>query len=650
MDLIWWLTIIIIVILVGIVIFVVATLNYQSTAYNSAVSLTQLTSPVGFLYRCSNFTCEDGLSCDSVYGVCKYNNGTACTQGSQCLNGGICSGVCVVGPPASTTLQPDDPCPCPDNMVCSNKIPGSVERSCKLNSGANCAGNNQCLSGVCQGNGTCAAGLPDGSVCEADSQCLEGISHCSGGFCQPIGVDTGQIGATCVSTGLPTCATGLSCISGKCAIPQSALGQSCLFATSGSGCAEPLSCHQALNENICTVNDSAGCTCQFTFESLSGFSRPNANACSPNNTCIENYTCSNGDCLAYSIQPCVVAANCTSGTCNSGGAIFQAVFEYFDYNSGTNITSTDPTTILGSFNVTWQRISTGFQPLGVSKLTTTSDQVFYCVPGDPGNPNGTGLIKMDGTVAVQGYFTQAPSPGVTDQFLFIDAVVWVQNGAIVALVALAQTRTSISGITQNDVVYFASGATLTPFNVTTGAGLDGTQYSGATPLSISQIDRSDNGDILILDRSNVVYTKAAAATLYNKAGLSGVTSTKFYSNGTIVTPDPLIDNISYVGNYVQPVTNYNLGNIVQFTGQVMGALFPTYIVPNFTPDQYNVVDQAPSDGSSIILVAQNQSNSRYNIFVAPNGNLQPIPGWVGAETRVAASLTSFYLYSSSVCG
>lgn len=649
MELLWWLVIIVIIILVGIIVFVIATIDYQARAYDSAVSITQLTSPVGFLYRCSNFTCDTGLSCDSVYGVCKYNNGTVCTLGSQCLNGAVCSGICVLGPPASVTLQPNDPCPCPDNMVCSNKTPGSVELSCKLNGGATCENNGQCLSNVCQIDGTCAEGLPNGSVCQSDNQCLDGISYCSEGFCQPNGIVTGEIGASCVSLGQPTCSVGLSCISNICSLPQSALGDACLFTTSTSGCAEPLSCQQVIGNDICEADDSASCICQYTFEQVSGFSRPNANGCSPTGNCIENYVCTGGNCLANSVQPCVVAANCISGNCVSGGAIFQAVFEYFDFVTGTNLTTTDPNQILGSFNVSWQRISTGFQPLNVSKLVTTSDEVFYCVPGSQVNPNGTGLIKMDGTNAIPGYFQQI-SPGITDQFFFIDAVVWTQAGSIVALAAFTQIRNNNSVITQNDVIYFASGTTLSPFNVTTGVGFDGTQYSGSTPLTISLIDRSDDGDILILDNTNVVYVKTSAGTIYSKAGLSNVSSTKFYSNNTTQSTAPLINNISYVGNYIQPGTNYNLGNIVQFTGQVQGALFPVYIVPNITPDQYNVIDQAPSDGSSLILVAQNLSNSRYNVFVAPNGSLQPLPGWVGVESRVAASLTSFYLYSSSICG
>ena len=649
MEFFWWLVIIIIVILVGIIVFVVASLDYQSKAYNSAVTLTSLSSPVGFLYRCSNFTCDTGLSCDSVYGVCKYNNGTPCTQGSQCLNGGVCSGVCVPGPPASVTLQPDDPCPCPENMVCSNKMAGSTELSCKLQSGASCTSNGQCFSGNCLANGTCASGRPDGSACTADNQCLENLSHCSNGFCQPDVIETGQVGAACNSPNVPGCSTGLSCILGMCQFPQSALGESCLFTSSGSGCAEPLSCHSAANENVCTADASSGCSCQNSFEPTTGFSRPNPNGCSPGGNCIQNYTCNNNNCLAGLAQPCVISANCTSANCMTGGAIFQAVFEYFDSISGTNQTTTDPTLILGSFNVNWQRISSGYQPLNASKLTVTSDQIFYCVPGDQGNSNGTGLIKLDGTNAISGYFSQV-NAGVIDQFLFIDAVVWTQNAAIVALVAFTQIRTNGSSVTQNDVLYFASGTSLVPFNVTSGAGLDGTQYTGSTPLSIAQIDRSDNGDILILDRSSVVYTKTATGTLYSKAGLSGVSSPKFYSNGPTGTVNPLINNISYVGTYIQPGTNYNLGKIVQFTGQIQGALFPVYITSGITPDQYNVVDQAPSDGSSLILVAQNQANGRYNVFVAPNGSLQPLPGWVGAESRVAASLNSFYLYSSSVCG
>jgi hypothetical protein len=121
-------------------------------------------------------------------------------------------------------------------------------------------------------------------------------------------------------------------------------------------------------------------------------------------------------------------------------------------------------------------------------------------------------------------------------------------------------------------------------------------------------------------------------------------------------PAAIIDNISYAANYIFPSPPFNLGDIVQFTGQLEGWAIPSYIVPSSsppTPDAYDVFDQdiAVNSLGNIfsIMVAQNLSNSRFNIFVVADSTFLPIPGWVGGGNRVAINSTSMYLYTANAC-
>lgn len=650
----WWLVAIVAIILIGVIIYINIVISYQERTFDLSLTPQPLTSPVGFLYRCKTLTCDNGLTCDSIYGVCKYNNETVCNRGSQCLNGGICSGVCVVGPPASDTGIPNDPCPCPENMICSSKTPGSVELSCKLNAGADCTSNGQCFSNLCEEDGICAAGLSNGSQCTADQECLQNLSYCSTGFCQPIGIETGDNGASCnINTG-PSCNSGLACVMGICQVTPS--GLSILCDVTGNLCSLPLGCRDVDNENLCSLNSGA-CMCQFNFEAVNPlFSRPAPNTC-PNNGCIDGYTCSINNCIAPTTQPCVVATDCTSNSCLNKPNIYQGIYTFRDIVSGLSVRTTDPTLISGSFNVEWLKISTGFSPDNVLRLTATAvdetgnAQVFYVVPGSQILPTQTGIIKSDGNNAVPGWWTQSIG-NVINEFTLIDGVVFGDSNNIQALVAYNQLSfVGPNPPIQNYVLYLASGTSLTPFNPTVGSGLPGTQYSGLMPLTISNIDQSNQGDILILDNSNVLYTKPANVTTYSKVGLTGIEIPRFYSGG-----------VSYVGEYIQSNTNFDLGEIMQFNGVLLGLVFPIYVIPDVTPDKYTVFDQILYESNSgnirnsvPYLVALNQSNNLNTIFIAPNGVLEPLPGYVDPNSRVGRAPSNgsqpgiLYLYTSRSC-
>ena len=105
----------------------------------------------------------------------------ACAAGKTC-----CKGHCVAACPPGSTRDPatcqcrctatgQPPCNgvcCPSGWVCENAT------SCKVPLNGICFFNEQCLDGVCGGDGRCCQ--PSGAACSADAQCCS--NHCNAAF------------------------------------------------------------------------------------------------------------------------------------------------------------------------------------------------------------------------------------------------------------------------------------------------------------------------------------------------------------------------------------------------------------------------------------------------------------------------------------
>ena len=192
----------------GIVLLLVILLStvilFYLSSKNSVSAIVPLTSPVGLLYQCTDYTCQEGTTCDSS-GLCKLDIGSKCQLASDCVEGSYCSGVCVSESrqPGVFTGDPGSPCPCGTGMVCN-------VTTCKRQSGFQCTLDSDCLSNDCSG-GTCASGSSLGNVCVTNSDCISG--NCSLGICQQAGIVTGQSGSVCSNSG---CVQGLTCRNGTC--------------------------------------------------------------------------------------------------------------------------------------------------------------------------------------------------------------------------------------------------------------------------------------------------------------------------------------------------------------------------------------------------------------------------------------------------
>lgn len=599
-----------------------------------------LPSPVGFGIECKKYVCDKGLTCDTIYSICKSAPGSMCSIGLDCATGSYCSdtglinvpGICVVIPPSIVTNQPNDPCPCPTTMSCVTDAQYSYP-VCKLNPGQTCTNNTECLSNICSG-GVCTSGVPGGGICYKNSDCVTGL-YCSSNYCQPNGVVTGESGSYCDLSG---CNTGLSCVNGICISSSSGLGQSC---SDDNRCSQPLVCLGSGTAAYC------------------GYMYPEPNSCN-GNACTSQYTCISDICLADVTLPCTSNTHCgksgsgIQGTCNLSNVIYRLLFKS---SSGT---FTDPFGSPGSYEIILEPISNSafdnfIGDFQVSKLTgfnndLVGNQVYVVILG-------TGVISSDGSILIQGRI--APSSSNPRSRILIDADIYDTKTGYVAFIETDGTNTY-------NTLYFFNGGFLTPFNPTNlGPGFPGTQYTNdSTPqiLSINSISVNINGDLLIYDSSYVCYVLPKGETTWQQLlnssteqPLGEVDIPKFYNGGS---SGPGITNSlctsvcpSYLNvSYVNPINNQQL---LQFNGTIQGGVYPRDSLGSQT---YNVVDYSiysdPVNGLQqgyLSIVAQVNLSDEYNLFMGVGGSLYKIPGYMNENTKVLNILGGSYVYNNLAC-
>jgi len=669
MSWLWFVVIVIIVVAAGILIYLAIWGNVNASQTDSTQFAIPLQPPVDFLYACANLECQSGLVCDSTYGVCKLPGGSPCNQGSQCLTGLVCSGLCVGGTPAAISGNPNDPCPCPQNMTCAAFSLNSQLRTCKLNGDEFCVQSTDCLSGQCQ-NGFCSPGLPDGSPCQANVQCLN--QNCSLGWCQEQDRITGQEGAICTLNGAPPCDAGLGCLVpgtgtiGVCGQPSLGLSSSCTTTDPQNVCSQPLFCNNIDTGAGCQVNEI--CLCQyFNNNDL----QPDPNGCV--SQCTTGFTCTDGQCLGDLGQACTSGPQCQSGVCGANGIIYRGVYSFFNLDTNLVDTTTTPSAALGSFTVSWTPVFTNVLA-NATRLTYNTgsagqDIVYYVIPGSSATPLTTGVIRADTNANVApGFITNA-----NGSFTLKDAV--MGQTPETSLIVYNQ----VSGSTSGDVIYDLTGQ---PYNPTPGAAFPGTQYSGGVALNISSFDVTPTDDVLIVDTDGNLYVKPGGQQFYtlarNNQGvtLGQVSFARFYSDiSQSITVDSCADCPTSTCNATSLVCQLNspsylnlgyvasdpvYGDIVQFTGNLEGSLYPVYDPTrgggSGDPSKFNTLSfSSYSDpvagitGGTLIIVATNQANFQTNVFLTPGGGVQAVPGYVDGSSLVLGSTSALYLYSPRSC-
>ncbi len=693
--------VIIVVIMFGIFIFVLVW-GWQTTMTETTSATTGLTPPVGAGYRCKTYLCSEGTACDSVSQTCKYILGQPCTMAADCLNGSYCSGVCVIDPPGITTLTADSPCPCGPTMQCVDLQDGSHRSVCKLLTGAPCVTGDECLSSLCD-LGKCTAGRAAGQPCKQTSECVTG-TYCSVGYCQPIGIATGQSGSSCASGSSPGCDTGLSCVNGMCIPVSQGLGEVC--DTEVFTCISPLVCLDSSNLSQCTTL-STDCNCNYPYSNESGIPRPDPNTCTTTIDCTTGFTCSSGRCVGITGNACTFTPECSTSCLSGQGGIYAVLFTTLNSSTGQGAIGSSAQSMLYNYDVRTVKISTGFTPSNITALigyspsstnpvssTTLSEAVgeaakatiFYLTPGMPGDASVGGLIDSTGKTRIPGYSKVTTVNGdvttITERTLR-----WViMESATVGYVAfreIVSSQTVTAGVItsttfkSNDTLYLYNSTlnTFVAYNVTTNstnsADIPGTQYintgTDITPLTISRVSVNYLDDFLIQSDSGDCYVKVKSSQYYtpliqSSNGISAigpVSQPSFYYDST--TPGvvltlpcyadcPAYVNVSYVSGYTN-VNGYR-GRLVQFNGSMSGFVMP--LVSDV--DVYDVSDYTvysdPVTGVNagyMAAVATNTSNGRTGLFVSPYGLVESIPTYVNASSRLLSLGTGLYIYAYGTC-
>ncbi len=204
---------------------------------------------------CPGTPCGDGTSCclanDNEHAICCATEG-ACGQDGKCPPADPCEATCLdacgtVGEcncgdcPAGTYCAPGNYCclgePNSDQNcggcgnVCANgatcQPDGSNGYWCCLANELACEGNNQCCSGICDGE-TCVACRPLTSACGSDEECCSG--SCEDGYCAD---------STCIGLNETGCTAALVCCDN-------------LYCEGGSRCCVPRGGNCSSTSDCCT--------------------------------------------------------------------------------------------------------------------------------------------------------------------------------------------------------------------------------------------------------------------------------------------------------------------------------------------------------------------------------------------------------------
>lgn len=259
--------------------FVIFLLIYYVFIYRRPSPFPATITDVGLFGFCdSSNICVSPLVCDNKQ--CKQPlNGTCtnifeCTGNAESCRDGKCSRL------GTGDLDSECESICNTGLVCFNHI-------CKVPPGFACAKSPDCITGYSCVQGICVVVANLGQKC-LEGQCNTGL-HCSNGYCQPTGIDTGQKGAYCGdNNGNPICDTTLTCVKNSCQNATQILSQVC---DATKICIPPYDCI------------SGACQEQVP--------------CLVTGNCLNNSTCISGVCRGLSGQQCNSSNVCVVGSkCN----------------------------------------------------------------------------------------------------------------------------------------------------------------------------------------------------------------------------------------------------------------------------------------------------------------------------------------------
>jgi hypothetical protein len=628
-------TIILIFIVIIFLIILISVLVFFVVYYGTLTNVSKLPNapPPSFttaLTTCSPLddnSCGVDLVCDPATYLCKYPTGTLCDSFSQCLTGEYCSGICTSGPFGQ--IQQNCPCdqtpvgPFNGTLICTPSLTTPGLNVCLGGENYPCSLDNQCATGVCSAN-LCTVGLPFGSPCTSNNQCESNAisavvtaGNCSDGYCQPLNVTTGTVGASCnPEEGFAPCGSGNVCFNGLCQANPTFTGMLQICTQNGTLCSNTLTCLQMNNGEACTTCLGGTNICGFQF----------APGITPNNSssglCIINYTQVNTTCLPQNFQGSNSTINCATGLeCNLPGVIEQIVA----------IDPNDQSLFVGAGQFNYMNVIGSFFPDFFAPTRIFMFQgIFY------GLDLNNGLFSYQTGNAIVG--TSFVFNSVT--YTLVDA--FSRSGLF--LIA------GFDGVT-NYLLFTSDG------NSVTGVFNSGIQMTlSMINLTISRIDISGATDVLIQDTNMITYTKASTVTLYTQiiSVPVGNVSPSFYPDASAGTSDT---NVAYIDNYISGTLN--VGSVILFNnapdtwlpGNKYPANMPFYQINAF---QYifSFTSGATLSQLTYITVATNINISTeayiYVGYGTTTGSI--MPGFVDVRSILSTDDNgNLFFYSPCIC-
>lgn len=651
-----------VVIFTMLAVFVLIVIYVRYTTEDVTPVSEVLQEPPGFFGDICLFDpCQSGLQCDEFSYVCKSQEGELCDSKADCANELICSGRCGTGPTGTLNQL----CPCDSGLTCVQSANGWSY--CKGLGGTVCEVDSDCQSLRCI-DGVCAAGLPDAAPCTSSDQCA---NVCQAGFCQPLGVFSGEIKSRCAAPCAPfegaQCRQGLVCACvdgvgepGVCVATNAGILDPC--AADEEFCAPSLTCYNTTGGDC----DSELCACYFPY-------------LNPNQLidfCVEGMSPIGQQCFNNNQRGCSIGGMCASGNCGGPPAVSQIAFRLDDVNTGTNFQSATSTAILPTVAFNLPGVVDPHR-LFVFSPAPNIDNI-YIVDRNIGlaravyNPLAESPL-LSWTILTPGTFSVTINSD-TYQAQLLDA----QFNGTNYLVALRLTDNSQTF----DGLYIRSSAipdnTYTPFNEQPGPGFPGTQYTTDNiPLTIDFVDRSVNNDIMITT-NNTAFRKLAVNTAYSTPSVVGgtmdgmpVTNVRgrvsFYFD-TIQNPDapnppscpfvdfdtpvqcPAADNFAFVADFLPPGGVDIIPDILQYSGNLAGIAFPVnqfnsrpYIV-----DDYSIFSPQPEGMIESATIALTQIDNIFVIAINRSGTTTIVPYQASGTVKVAVG-RGFYVFNIASC-
>ena len=370
------------IVLLSISIFgvILAIILYYITKPTAPANPINTLSKKSLYQTCSaNSDCDNGLICE---GRCVRPLAGPCNTIYDCTkNATSCTGFCE----ASGNGEFGEPCPCKDGYQCATDPSNSSRKICLKIPGSPCNATSECATQSCIGAvgdpyKTCQDPLTNGQTCTFNENCAS--SNCSLGYCQPLGVTTGTITATCginPTTEAPLCNSGLRCGDDATCKPQIRdFNEPCDI---NNPCKLPF---------VCTAFDYSGVPqngiCSYPPRWLAG-DLPNKCV---DGACPDGYTCDgNGNCIPVPVTnkkfPCTSLGDVSEGlTCTAQQNFFMwepTINEWINFPPAFD--NTIPNffnyTSIGVTSATWAAVDT---PDG-SPTITGGDYLYDCFVPNP---------------------------------------------------------------------------------------------------------------------------------------------------------------------------------------------------------------------------------------------------------------------------